>query len=287
MNRALAAIASVLLLTAAPAFAQDLSGTLRTVKETGTLVLGYRQNSAPFSFVEPGRTTPIGYSIDLCLRIADAVQAAVGLPKLEVKWVPVTISDRIDAVATGRVHMECGSTTISLSRQERVDFSHMTWVDGGGLLVLRSAAVGGIMDLRSQKVGVVPGSTTEKALKEALASRAISAEIVPVKDHDEGRVALLDGRIAAYASDRALLAGLILTAPDPKALGITDDQFSYEPYGLMLPRGDAAFRLVVNRTLSTLYRSDAVARLYSKWFAGIGKPGTVLILMYALHALPE
>jgi ABC-type amino acid transport substrate-binding protein len=283
MKWALAVLVALVL--AAPAAGQELSGTLKKVKDSGTLVLGYRENSPPFSFVNEGK--PVGYSVDICQRVANSVQQTLSLPNLKISWVPVTVADRMAAVASGRVDLECGSTTMTLSRQEQVDFSQMTWVDGGGLLTRQGAGVTGLSDLGGKRVAVIPGTTTEKALSEALRKRMVSAQIVPVKDHDEGRNALEAGQIDAYASDRALLVGLLLTAKNRDKLALTEEQFSYEPYGLMLRRGDAPFRLVVNRTLATLYRTQEILRIYERWFGGIGRPSNVLLVMYLINALPE
>jgi ABC-type amino acid transport substrate-binding protein len=284
MTRALAVLTLVLAL-AVPARAQELTGTLKKVKDTGTLSIGYRENSPPFSFVGDDKK-PQGYSIDLCTRIATAVQQAVGRD-VKVTWVPVTVADRIPAIVSGRIDLECGSTTMTLSRQEQVDFSQMTWVDGGGLLTKAGSGVAGVSDLGGKRVAIIPGTTTEKALIETLRKRVVNVQMVPVKDHDEGRAALQDGRADAYASDRALLIGLLMTAKDRDALSLAEEQFSYEPYGLMLRRGDAPFRLVVNRTLVTLYRGEEIARIYKTWFGRIGRPSNILLLMYLMNALPE
>jgi len=136
-------------------------------------------------------------------------------------------------------------------------------------------------------VAVIPGTTTEPALQAALQKRLVRAQIVPVKDHDEGRAALESGKADAYASDRVLLVGLLVGSKDPEKLTLVDEQFSYEPYGLMLRRGDPAFRHVVNRALSRLYRSDEIVRIYEKWFRVLGRPSPALVLMYLLNAVPE
>jgi ABC-type amino acid transport substrate-binding protein len=273
---------------AAPAAAQELQGTLKKVKDTGTLTLGYRENSPPFSYIGSlDKTVPIGYSIDLCQRVANAVRTTLGLPNMQVKWVPVTVADRIAAVASGKVDLECGSTSITLGRQEQVDFSNMTWVDGAGLLVRAGLNVSGLSDMGGKRIAVIPGTTTEKALSDGLRKRSVSAQIVPVKDHDEGRDAVLTSKVDGYVSDRVLLIGLLMTAKEPAKLALADEQFSYEPYGLMLRRGDAPFRLLVNRTLASLYRSEEMTRVYETWFGGIGRPSSVLVLMYVLNALPD
>ena len=287
MRRALT-VAVLLLGLVTPAAAQDLDGTLKKVKDSGTLTLGYRENSPPFSFMSPiEKGSPTGYSIELCQRVAAAVRTKLGLPNLQVKWVPVTVADRIAAVTSGRIDLECGSTSITLGRQEQVDFSNMTWVDGAGLLVRAGQGIGNLSDMGGKRIAVIPGTTTEKALSDTLRKRTMSAQIVPVKDHDEGRDALLAGKVDGYVSDRVLLIGLLLTSKEPTKLVLADEQFSYEPYGLMMRRGDASFRLLVNRTLAGLYRSDEMVRIYETWFGGIGRPSSVLVMMYVLNALPE
>jgi ABC-type amino acid transport substrate-binding protein len=266
--------------------AQDLQGTLKKIKDSGTITIGYREQSVPFSF-KGTDGKPAGYSVDLCQRIATGVQQQLKLSKLDVKWVAVTPETRVSSVVNGTIDLECGSTTNSLSRQEQVDFSHMTFVDGGSLLVKTSQKLAAFQDLSGKKIGVVPGTTTETAVKNALQKAFVTAQIVPVKDHREGLSALDAGTIDAYASDRTILIGLAVTANDPTQYAIAEQYLSYEPYGFMLKRGDAPFRLAVNRVLSSLYRSGEIMQIYGRWFGKLGQPGNLLIAMYALHALPE
>jgi glutamate/aspartate transport system substrate-binding protein len=277
---------AVLVLAAVPARAQDLQGTLKKIKDSGTITLGYREQSVPFSF-KGTDGTPAGYSVDLCKSVATAVQQQLGLQKLDVKWVPVTVETRIPSVVRGAIDLECGSTTNTLSRQEQVDFSHMTFVDGGSLLVKTTGKLASFQDFAGKKIGVIPGTTTETALKAALQKALVNAQVTPVKDHREGLTGVEGGTLDAYASDRVILIGLAVTATDPSQFAIADTYLSYEPYGLMLRRGDAAFRLTVNRALSQLYRSGEVMQIYGRWFGKLGTPGNLLIAMYALHALPE
>jgi glutamate/aspartate transport system substrate-binding protein len=279
-------LAAVLVLAADPARAQDLQGTLKKIKDSGTITLGYREQSVPFSF-KGSDGTPAGYSVDLCKSVATAVQQQLGMQKLDVKWVPVTVETRIPAVVRGAIDLECGSTTNTLSRQEQVDFSHMTFVDGGSLLVKTTGKLASFQDFAGKKIGVIPGTTTETALKAALQKALVNAQVTPVKDHREGLTGVEGGTLDAYASDRVILIGLAVTAQDPSQFAIADTYLSYEPYGLMLRRGDAAFRLTVNRALSQLYRSGEVMQIYGRWFGKLGTPGNLLIAMYALHALPE
>jgi ABC-type amino acid transport substrate-binding protein len=185
------------------------------------------------------------------------------------------------------VDIECGTTTASLSRQEKVDFTLMTFVDGATLLTVEGAGVSTVADLAGKRIGVVSGTTTERALAEFLRRQSINATVVTVKDHDEGLAALQTSKVEAYASDRIILVGLILQARGTARYALVSEDLSYEPYGFMLRRDDSAFRLVANRTLARIYRSGAIGAIYAKWFGSLGKPTPALVLMYALQGLPE
>ncbi|HKC96684.1 MAG TPA: amino acid ABC transporter substrate-binding protein [Methylomirabilota bacterium] len=283
LGRILTAAALVFLLPS-PAPTQELQGTLKKIKDSGTIAIGYREQSVPFSF-KGGDGKPAGYSVELCQRIVTGVQQQLKLTKLDVKWVPVTPETRIGAVVNGTIDLECGSTTNTLSRQEQVDFSHMTFVDGSSLLI-KADRVAGMQDLSGKKIAVIPGTTTEPAVRAALQKSFVTAQIVPVRDHREGLAAVESGSADAYASDRVILVGLVVTAKEGQ-FAIGEQYLSYEPYGFMLRRGDSAFRLAVNRVLSSLYRSREISQIYARWFGKLGEPGNLLIAMYALHALPE
>jgi glutamate/aspartate transport system substrate-binding protein len=286
MFRAVALAIVVTWLVPAAALAQDLQGTLKKIKDSGTITIGYREQSLPFSFRgDDGK--PTGYSVDLCQRIVTGIQQQLKLPKLDVKWVAVTPESRIPSVVNGTIDLECGSTTSSLSRQEQVDFSNMTFVDGGSLLVKTSTSLATFQDLAGKKVGVIPGTTTEGAMRTVFQRTQVNAQIVPVTDHRGGLAALESGSIDAYASDRVILIGLAATAKDPAQFSIAEQYLSYEPYGFMLRRGDAPFRLAVNRVLSSLYRSGEIIQIYARWFGKLGPPNKILVAMYTLYALPE
>ncbi len=282
----LASTAVVLLLPIQARGGQPLSGTLKKIKDTGTMVIGYRENSRPFSFLGPDGK-PTGYSVDLCQRIAAAAQQEVGLSTLEIKYVPVTVETRIQAVANGTVDLECGSTTITISRQEQVDFTNPTFLDGGGLLVLAGSGIKGIEDLGGKRVAVIPGTTTERALKDVIQRSYQLVSIAPVKDHNEGLSVLETGLVDAYASDRTILIGLLIGSKDPKRLALAESMFSFEPYGYMLRRGDAAFRLVANRTLARLFRTEQIALIFQKWFGSLGRPTGALLAVYLINGIPE
>ncbi|HTO63758.1 MAG TPA: amino acid ABC transporter substrate-binding protein [Bradyrhizobium sp.] len=273
-------------LTAPAHSAEPLSGTLKAIKERKAIRIGHLTDAYPMSFVGPGGEVE-GYSIELCKRIAEEVGKTVGITPLKIEYVPTTLEGRFDAVASGKVDIECGTSTITLSRMERVDFTNMSFVDGGGLLVRKGSAINNVAGLVDETVAVIPGTTTEKSLRAALSRSFIKATVVPVKDHGEGVAAVASGKVSAYASDRVLLVGLLIKSQGPQPLDIAREQFSYEPYGFAIRRGDADFRLAANRTLARLYRSEDMIKIFEKWFAPFGKPGEVLVLMYALNALPE
>jgi glutamate/aspartate transport system substrate-binding protein len=285
-RRAMIALAVTTVLWTATGQAQTLTGTLKKIADSGTMTIGYRENALPFSYTgSDGK--PAGYSIDLCQEIAVAVQQEIKLPNLAVRWVPVTPENRVDAVVNGTVDIECGSTTASLSRQEKVDFTLMTFVDGASLLIAEGSGLKTIADLAGKRIGVAPGTTTEKAVADFLRSQSITATIVPVKDHDEGLAALQTSKIEAYASDRTILVGLVLQARGTSRYALISEDLSYEPYGFMVRRDDSAFRFLANRVLARTYRSGAIGAIYSKWFGALGKPTPALVLMYALQGLPE
>jgi ABC-type amino acid transport substrate-binding protein len=284
-TRLLTVLLSIALL-ASPVLAADPEPTLTKIKRTNTIAMGYRESSRPFSFVgDDGK--PAGYSVDLCTRVAAGVGKELGLPNLQTKWVKLTVENRMPSVVNGTVDLECGSTTASLKRQEQVDFSLLTFLDGGSLLVTDSSAIVGVATLGGKRVAVIPGTTTQKSLEEAMKRYGVTATVVPVKDHAAG-VAALDGSTAdAYASDRVILIGIGRTSKDPSKLSLVDDFFSYEPYGLMMRRGDPAFRLSVNRSLASLYRSREVVPIFEKWFGSMTTAGHLIGAMYVINGLPE
>ncbi|MGZ9129919.1 MAG: amino acid ABC transporter substrate-binding protein [Candidatus Binatia bacterium] len=264
---------------------QELDGTLKKVKESSTLTLGYLESAPPFSFPGPDRR-PVGYSIDLCTQIASAIQKQLGV-SLKLNWVPVTTANRLDMVASGKVDIECGTTTASLSRQERVDFSLMTFVDGGGLLTKSDLKLGAVADLADKRIAVIPGTTTQAALEKYLKEEFVAVKTIPVKNHVEGVAAIEKGSADAFASDRSILIGLAVTSKDPSRFALPSIIFSYEPYGFMVRRNDAAFRLAVNRALAEIYRSGNIGPIYERWFGAFGKPSAAILSMYLLNGLPE
>lgn len=291
-RRALSVLA--LALTAALAGCASTGGgaaapmaTLDRIKATKTILLGYRDSSVPFSFVDRSQA-PAGYSVDLCQRVVEELRRDLKLPDLQPKWVPVTVENRQSAVIAGTVDLECGSTTNTLSRQEQVDFSLTTFITGASLVARSDANLSG--DLASVRIAIIPGTTTDTIIKDAMARSAAGAgrtELLAVKDHAEGLAAVANGTADVYATDRAILIGLILAAPDPRRFALLDRYFSYEPYALMMRRGDPDFRLAVNRALARLYRSGQVLEIYGKWFGAWGPPSALTVALYAIEGLPD
>jgi glutamate/aspartate transport system substrate-binding protein len=190
-------------------------------------------------------------------------------------------------VAKGDADLECGSSTVTLARMKEVDFSSYTFVDGTGLLVKASLAAKGLSDLGGRKIGVIAGTSNERALAEALKSRVINATVVPVKSRDDGLAQLEAGSIDAFASDRVLLVGLASKAADPKSLALLADALSFEPYAIALPRGDWQMRLAVNTALAQIYRSGAIVEIWNRWFGALGRPGPLVETIFLFGAIPE
>jgi len=268
-------------------YAASLTGTLKKISDTGVFTIGYRDDSKPFSYLDSSGK-PIGYSIDLCRRIAAATRESLGLSKLDIKLVKVTAKDRFDAVESGKVDIECGATTITLSRQETVDFTLMTFVTGGSLLSKKSDPVTMTGDLDGKSVAALKDTTTIVALKEYLRESLVDAEIVEVETGLEAMELLESGKVQALARDQVVLIGQVLKTVNPKDYVLSNDLFSFEPYGFMIRRNDSAFRLITSRSLAQLYRTEQYQPLFNKWFGSVGvRPSPVLAAMYKIQSLPE
>jgi len=267
--------------------AAKLTGTLKKVADTGVITIGYNTDSAPFSYQDDSGA-PIGYSVDLCRRIATATKEKLGLDKIEVKFVEITLEDRFDAVESGKIDIECSASTITLSRLEKVDFTLMTFVTGGALVSKENAAIKTTDDINGKAVAVTRGTTTEAALTAHLKENLIDASVILVDTDSEGIRQLDAGKVQAFASDQVVLIGQIVNSGDPESYVLSEDIFSFEPYGLSLRRNDADFRLLANRSLSQIYRTGQFKTLFNKWFGRVGlRPSPILAAMYQLQALPE
>jgi glutamate/aspartate transport system substrate-binding protein len=285
--RKLLLAALVATVAAGPASAQQLSGTLQKINDTGTIVIGHSNASPPFSYLDHNKQ-PAGYSIDLCLRIVEAVKQRLARPDLAVKYVDLIAEDRIAEVVDGTVDIECGITTNTLSRQEQVDFTSMIFITGASLLLPAGSTVQSVGDLGGKRVTVVEGTTTETALRERLQQGLVDAKVILIKEYDQGMKLLEKGEVDAFAADQIVLIGLARAAKDPGKFALAPELFTYEPYALAVRRNDADFRLAANRALAQLYRTGQIAQVYDKWFGDWGgRPSRLLLAMYALNGLPE
>jgi ABC-type amino acid transport substrate-binding protein len=274
------------LLVACPALAQGLDGRLKKIADAKTITIAYRIDATPFSFVDDNKEV-VGFSIDLCKRVAGLIGNQINVKDLKIKWLPVTTQSRFDAVVKGQADMECGSSTVTLARLKLVDFSSFIFLETTGLMTKAGAGLRSISDMSGKRIAVIGGTTNERAINEQLKTRQLSATVVPFKYRDDAFAALEEGRVDAFASDRLLLIGSAVKAKDPRAFDLLPDQLSFEPYGIVLPRGDANFRLAVNSGLAHIYRSGEIVEIFGRWFRDLGPPGPVIEMLYMLGAIPE
>jgi len=279
-------LALALLLAAGSVHAQGLDGRLKTIAATKTITIAYRADASPFSFMDDGKQVG-GFSIDLCKRVVNSIERQLNLQGLQVRWLPVTTQTRFDAVAKGQADMECGSSTVTLSRLKQVDFSSYIFIASTGLLVKSASGLRSLSDLADRKIAVIAGTTNENAIRAQLKRRQLNATVLPFKTRDEAFAALEDGKVDAFANDKLLLVGAASKAKDQKSLSLLPDELSFEPYGIVLPRGDAAFRLAVNTGLSQIYSSGEISEIFGRWFGAFGDPGPVIRALYILGAIPE
>lgn len=266
-----------------PAAAQ----TLDKIRKSGVITLGYIDGAAPFSFAD-GTGQPQGYSVELCNAVAEGVGAQLKRQGLKVRWVKLTIQDRIDAVRTGKVDLECSTTTWTLSRQQLVDFSLVTFVDGGSLMVKTETNAARLGDLEGKRIAAITGTTTERSLRDALARGKVKAELVAIKTREEGLALLREGQVDALASDRTTLIGVVvMSGRGGGQYKLLDHDFSIEQYALMLRRGDPDFRLAVNRVLAGIYRSGAIEEIYGRWLGPLGPPSVLLSATYFIQTIAE
>jgi glutamate/aspartate transport system substrate-binding protein len=246
--------------------AEELSGTLKNIKETGAITIGYRDSSIPFSYLDDNQK-PVGFALDICYKIADAVKAELKLDKLEVKMNPVTSSTRIPLLANGTVDLECGSTTNNPERQKQVAFTNTHFLTASRFAAKKANNLTTIDDLKGKTVVSTAGTTNIKQLTEANAARNLGITIIPAKEHAEAFLMVETDRAAAFVMDDILLASFIAGSKDPSAYTISKDAFSKpEPYGIMLRRDDPAFKKLVDVATAKLYTSGEGQKLYDKWF---------------------
>ena len=247
----------------APAPAQ-LTGTLAKVRDSGTITIGHRESSIPFSY-RSVRGEPIGYSIDLCKLLVDAISEEVGR-EIAIKWQPVTSESRIPAVVGGQVDLECGSTTNNLERQKLVAFSPTMFVSGTKLLVKKGSPIKSFRDLAGKKVVVTSGTTNEKTMRELATKFKIDTTISVAGDHAASFAQLQAGQVDAFATDDVLLYGLLAQNKVQSDYVVTGDFLSYDPYGIMYRKGDTQLAQLINDTFHNLAEDREIERRYTRWF---------------------
>ncbi|MEH6469293.1 MAG: amino acid ABC transporter substrate-binding protein [Porticoccus sp.] len=267
--------------------AAELTQTLKRINDSGEINLGHRKSEPPMSFVdESGKAA--GYSIDLCEVVVAAVMKKLERTNIKINYVPVTAASRFEAIESSKVDLLCGATTKTLGRSEKVGFSQLTFVTGGGLLSRSDAAISNITGLKGKKVAVVEETTTRASLERVLSENAIDSEIITVASLDEGMALLEKGEVAAFSSDQVVLIGSVISRSAPDQYFLSPQLFSYEPFALAMQRGDADFQLVVDSALSQVNRSGQIVGIYGKWFGKFGmKPPVALQMLYQLGATPE
>jgi ABC-type amino acid transport substrate-binding protein len=259
--------------------------TLERVRDSGVLKIGYREDAAPYSYKD-AIGQPAGYTVALCQAVATDIAAEVGRAELAVEYVLVGTEDRFKALQDGKIDLLCGATTATLERRALIDFSIPTFIDGAGVL-LRADGPDRFTDLAGQKVGVRAATTTEEALRNTLERQGMEATVVPVDSHEDGLAKVQAGEITAYFADQAILIFLASRSQAPETLKVGERQFTLEPYALGLPRGDDDFRLVVDTSLSRLYRSGEVDRIFKNSFGANATQSEILRALYLISALPE
>ena len=235
----------------APAIAQELTGTLKKIKDSGTITIGHRETSIPFSYLDD-KQQPIGYSMDLCAAIVEEVKKELALPTLNVKYNPVTSQTRIPLMSNGTIDIECGSTTNNLTRQKQVAFAPVTFVTGTKLLAKKSSKIKSYKDLKGKTVVVTQGTTNERVIKALSDKENLNIKFLNAKDHAESFLTVESGRAAAFSMDDVLLYGLVAKAKKPKDFEVVGDYLSYDPYGIMYRKNDADFGVVVIARLPRL-----------------------------------
>jgi glutamate/aspartate transport system substrate-binding protein len=251
---------------AAPAGAQELTGTLKKIKETGAITLGHRDSSVPFSYLDD-KQQPVGWAMDICAKVVDAVKQELKMTALQVKLAPVTSATRIPLMANGTIDLECGSTTNNAERQKQISFTNTHFLTASRYVSKKASKIGKIDDLKGKTVVSTAGTTNIKQLNDVNVERKLGINIVSAKDHAEAFLMVETDRAAAFVMDDILLASFVAGSKEPAAYVISDDAFSLpEPYGIMLRKDDPAFKKLVDGATAAFYKSPEGMKAYEKWF---------------------
>ena len=273
------------LLSSTPALGDISPDTLGDIRESATIRIAYPENVPPFSFMDNGE--PTGYSISLCRQIVSHLAKQLQLEDIDIRWRSAGTTEGLRMVADGVVDMDCGITSITLSRQQRVDFSNEIYVNSGDVLVHTDADIKRLADLGGRKIAVIRGTTTDRRLADALRQQERNARLLPVMDMQDCVLALDTGKVDACAGDRTVLIGQVAAAEKPAHYALLGEPYSIEPYALVLPRGDPDFRLAVNLALSDIYRNSTMQQIYGRWFGTDAVPSLSLRMIYILNSYPD
>jgi glutamate/aspartate transport system substrate-binding protein len=255
---------AVLALAAAPALAEP-GAVLKKIKDAGEITLGYRESSIPFSYLDD-KAQPVGYSIELCGRVVDAIKAELKMPNLKVNRQAVTSQNRIPLVANGTVQLECGSTVNNVERQAQVSFSVTSFIVATRFVAKKSAGYKTVEDLKGKTVACTSGTNTLKRVRELNEARGLGMTILNGKDHAESMLLVTTGRADAFFEDDILLTGMVAASSDPKGYALSTEGYSVDPYALMFPKDDPEFKRVVDGALTGLYKSGEITKIYDRWF---------------------
>lgn len=250
---------------ATPALAQELTGTLKKIKDNGTITIGHRDSSIPFSYYDDKQQV-VGYAMDICMKIVDAVKAELKMPNLKVVLNPVTSATRIPLIANGTVDLECGSTTNNLDRQKQVGFTNTYFLTANRYVAKKASNIKSLADLKGKTVVSTAGTTNIKWLTEENGKQNLGMSIIPAKDHAEAFLMVETDRAAAFFMDDILLYSLVASSKAPADYAIGSEAYSVEPYGAMVPKDDAAFKKVADTATANLYKSGQINAIYEKWF---------------------
>jgi glutamate/aspartate transport system substrate-binding protein len=270
----------------APAPAPQVTDTLKKIKETGVIKIGHRDASIPFSYLDDNQK-PIGYGVDICMKIVDAVKAELKMPDLKVEFVPVTSQTRIPILTGGNIDLECGSTTNSIERQKQVAYAPTYFMTGTKLIVKKSSGIKGYDDLKGKTVVYTQGTTNERAMKAYNDEKKLGINFIPAKDHAESFLAVQTDRAAAFPMDDILLYSLRASAKNPADFAVVGEFLSDDPYGIMLRKDDPAFKKLVDEAVTGLYKSGEINKIYTQWFESAIPPKGINLGFPMSDALKE
>jgi len=258
-------ILTVLGVAASPAFSQDLSGTLKKIKDTGTISIGHRESSLPFSYYDADQKV-VGYAQSICENLAEAVKKELNMDKLEVRLVPITSANRIPLMTSGAIDIECGSTTNNLERQKQVSFTLTHFVAANRFVSKKSNNYKTLDDLKGKTVVSTSGTAPIKQLTELNNERKLGMKIIPAKDHADAFLMVVTDRAAAFVMDDILMASLVATAKNPSDYVISGEAFSVEPYAGMIRKDDPVFKKVLDDAMMAMFKDGTIEKLYERWF---------------------